>query len=144
MEEHELMFCRLLLRNTRIRGIAPSSDAWKSSGFMQKNTDWKNIEMTAYVMGGFEALSCLARYGASFDNENKVDSVGTAYMTTVSLHDKNCRFFRRAYNNSSQEKETEIGDEKSISSISRDRHLGIKFAVYNPGSDRVKLELRQN
>ena len=90
--------------------------------------------------GGFEALSCLVRYGASFDNENKVDSIGTAYMTKVSLHDKNCRFFRRAYNNNSQEKETEIGDEKSISSISRDRHLGIKFAVYNLGGDRVKLE----
>ena len=33
--------------------IAASSDAWKSSGFMQKNTDWKNIERTAYVMGRF-------------------------------------------------------------------------------------------
>jgi hypothetical protein len=121
--------------------IAASSDAWKTSGFMQKNTDWKNIEMTAYVMGNFETLSCRARYGASFDNENNVEYVGTAYVSTISQDDKNCRFLRGSYNNDSQEKETEIGDEKSTGSIPADRHLGIKFAVYNLGGDRVKMEL---
>jgi hypothetical protein len=121
--------------------IPPSNSDWKRSGFMQKNTDWKNIEITAYVMGNFETLSCRARYGASFDNENNIEYVGTAYQTIISRDDNNCRLLRRAYNDNSQEKEIELGTEKSTGSISADKHLGIKFIVYNLDGNKVKMEL---
>jgi hypothetical protein len=114
---------------------------WKSLGFMQKSNDWKNIEITAYLMGGFGNLTWSTRFGAIFDDEKKIDYIGRAYKATLSRSDDECQFLRTDYDNKAQAEKTEIGEIKSTGSISKDAHLGVKFVVYNVANENVKLEL---
>ena len=122
--------------------ISDDKNTRKSRHYMHSKSDWKNVEMTAYVMGDFRSFACCIR-GADTMTENN----SNVYKAYVFQQDRKILFVKEPLeqlHERGEELDSEgvIGEAEQIGEILPDKWFGIKLVIYNSQEEKVKLELR--